>query len=248
MKDGRSMGNNNDEKMNSSLSSSVRERALENEGNVIQAARERNAQMPKQLSSNGGMNLSPKALSNGGSGKSLNSNGGLPSKAGLPNKEALSKLNKGNSSPNRPASNNNIASRGQDLKNKVASKGLQAMGVPKPISDGLVNSKLGKKAMGMAKNPAMAAINGLKSAGKSEAEKDAFEKEEEEQEKEKRSGNIVLRLPLKAKLIIFLAILPSFCFIVLFLSIVIAAVGDRGAFSIFVGLYLQLVIGMLLMN
>lgn len=244
MKDGRNIENNNDERNNSSLSSSVRERAMENEGKELQAARERTAQMPHQLSSNGKAIAPQSSLPNknsiGDTGSGLNKNSGIPGKVSLPNKEALSKLNKGksgNPSPNNASGkpSSNIASRGNDLKSKVASAGLQAMGVPKGISDGLVNSKLGKKAMNMAKNPAMAALNGLKSAGKSEAEKDAAEKEEEEKEKEKRTGNIVLRVPLKVKLVILLALLPSFCLILMFMVIVVAYEGDEKMSAIFYG-------------
>lgn len=223
--------NNNDERLRSSLSSSVKERAMEHEGNQLQAAKARTASMPSRMSSNGNTRPHNSLPSKNGieNGKSE-----LPNKVRLPKKSDLEpKAIKGSNGPGD--AKNNASSKGQSLKNKVASKGLQAMGVPKALSDGIVNSKMGKKAMGMAANPAAAALNGIKNAGKTEAEKDAVEKEEEEQEKEKRSGFISLRVPLKVKLIFFLAILPSFTFVILFLSVIVAYVADENGFNIFLG-------------
>ena len=238
--------NNNDERLRSSLSSSVKERAMESEGNQLQVAREKNASMPSSRSSNG--NVAPRGgglpskNSIGNNGNGLNTNKGMANKNALPAKDGLKSNMTGNDpllknkTPGNGASPKGGASNeGQALQNKVASKGLQAMGVPKKLSESAVNSKLGKKAMNMMKNPVGAALGGLKNAGKSEAEKDAAEQEEEAQEKEKRSGFITLRLPLKVKLIIMLAILPSFTFVILFLSIITAYVADEGAFNIFFG-------------
>ncbi len=243
MKDGRSIETNNDGGRNSSLSSSVQSRAMEQEGKVLQEARERNASMPQQLSSNGTSqpaNTLPNKNSIGSKNNQLNSNQGIANKNSLPSKDSSSKMNGGNgrglstNSANGKPGNN----RGDALKSKVASKGLQAMGVPRGVSDKIVNSKLGKKALDMAmtKHPALAAANkALKNAGKSEEEKDAEEREEEQQEKEKRTGFISLRLPLKVKLILFLAIIPSFSFLILFLSVIVASVGDKNGFQIFFG-------------
>ncbi len=237
--------NNNDERLRSSLSSSVKERAIENEGKQLQVAREKKESLPQNLSSNGNVSTPrgggiPSKNSIGTNNNGINANNrGIQNKNALPGKNGLgnnaSPSPKSSSSAGGASSNGVANTRGQSLKNKVASKGLQAMGVPKVVSDSVVNSKMGKKAMDMAKNPAAAALNGIKNAGKSEAEKDAFEKEEEEQQKEKRSGFITLRVPLKVKLIIFLAVLPSFAFVILFLSIIAAYVGDEGAFNIFLG-------------
>ena len=179
----------------------------------------------------------------GNKNNGLNSNQGIQNKNALPNKDALSKMNGGSNSnlPNNSSNGKSANNRGDALRNKVASKGLQTMGVPKGVSDKVANSKLGKKAldMAMSKHPAMAALNkGLKTignAGKSEAEKDAEEKESEEQEKEKRNGNIVLRVPLKVKLVLLLAILPSFCFILMFMVIIVAYEGDEKLSAIFYG-------------
>jgi len=244
MKDGRSIENNNDEGRNSSLSSSVQARRMEQEGKALQDAREKNASMPQQLSSNPhSANALPNKNSIGNKNNGLNSNQGIQNKNALPNKDALSKMNGGSNSnlPNNSSNGKSANNRGDALRNKVASKGLQTMGVPKGVSDKVANSKLGKKAldMAMSKHPAMAALSkGLKTignAGKSEAEKDAEEKESEEQEKEKRNGNIVLRVPLKVKLVLLLAILPSFCFILMFMVIIVAYEGDEKLSAIFYG-------------
>lgn len=78
------------------------------------------------------------------------------------------------------AKNNNTASRikGQNNKpnntlNKAASDGLQAGGVPKPVSDAIVNSKLGQNLINKAKkkNPALNMISNL-FGGKKEEEKE----------------------------------------------------------------------------
>ncbi len=231
--------NNNDERLHSSLSSSVKERAMENEGNQLQVAREKHEVLPQNLSSNGNI-----AAPRGGgipNKNSIHANAnGIPNKNVLPSKGGINTPSGNTSSPKTATGNpisgkDNTNARGQSLKNQIASKGLQAMGVPKQISDSAVNSKIGKKAMGMAMNPAAAALGGLKNAGKSEAEKDAAEKEEEEEEKEKRTGQISLRVPLKVKLILFLAILPSFTFIILFISIIGSFVADKNTFAIYVG-------------
>lgn len=240
---------NNDERLRSSLSSSVKERTMEQEGNQLQAARERTAQMPQNLSSNNVVGQPNRGLPSKNSIDSPNSNsintpnnkmatnrGNTSNSNPIPNKSSVGNLNQNaggahQSIKGAPKTNSNA----QSLKNKVASKGLQAMGVPKKVSEAAVNSKMGKNAMGMMTNPLGAALGGLKNAGKSEAEKDAFDKEEEEQVKEKRSGFVTLRVPLKVKLVLMLAILPSFTFVILFLCIITAYVGDEGAISIYIG-------------
>lgn len=236
--------NNNDERLRSSLSSSVKERAMENDGKQLQATRQKKDNFPRNLSSNGNVSVPHSSGLPSKNSIGSNNNGINANNREIQNKNALpGKGNLGNSARSLPKNGNSAEgtnsksvanTRGQSLKNKVASKGLQAMGVPKVVSDSVVNSKMGKKAMDMAKNPVAAALNGIKNAGKSEAEKDAFEKEEEEQQKEKRNGSIILRMPLKVKLIIFLAILPSITFVIMFFAIITSYAEDESAGNIFI--------------
>ena len=229
--------NQNNGGRNSSLSPSLRERQIESQGENLAKARERSYTPPPLPEQNKGKSAAaslPKkdgipGQQSIGSKEGLGNNGGLPPREGIGNKNA----------PTNAAGSHAPQDRAQGLKNKVASAGLQSMGVPKGISDKIASSKLGKKSMLGMMNPAMGTLSGLKNvadnAGKSEMDKTAADKEAEEQAKEKESGGITLRLPLVAKLIIFLGILPSFCFVIFFMAFVVSYIADKNAFEIFVG-------------
>ncbi len=223
-----------------SLSPSVKERDLESQGKNLMEGKAR-AVTPPPIPKSNPSSSNASLPKQGGipSQERVGSKEGIGSQGGLPPRESI------NSGAGTPAAHNGqgggVAAGGksnpqaQALKNRVASAALQAAGVPKAVSDMAVNSKLGKKAMTAMQDPAKAALNGVKNVGKSEAEKDAAEKEEEEKEKEKTTGGVTLRVPLSVKLTIFLGILPSFCFIIIFMMIIVSYVADEKAFNIFMG-------------
>ena len=69
---------------------------------------------------------------------------------------------------NRVNSNNNKNSSNSRMTNELASKGLQAAQIPKPIADAVVNSKVGQKAIETVKkkNPALNILDKLMGGGK----------------------------------------------------------------------------------
>lgn len=230
---------NNDEIKNSSLSSfpSINnDRGLESQGDNLAAGQARS--------------VTPPPISNISRGTN-STQGGLPKKDGIDSENNNSRDNsnqnkfpqKNHAMENPGARNNainrnalgNLAGGKKALQNFAASSALQAAGVPKIASDAIVNSKLGQKALAAAQDPAGAALKSVKNLGKTEAEKDAAEQEETEKEKEKTTGAFMLRVPLHVKLIIFLGIVPIFCFILLFIVIIGAFIGDEKTGAIFYG-------------
>lgn len=73
------------------------------------------------------------------------------------------------------------------------------------------------------------------SKGKSAMDKTAADEEKEQESKESVTGQFVARLPLKAKLIILLGIVPAFCFIMIFMAVVVNYVADEKSFGVFAG-------------
>lgn len=73
------------------------------------------------------------------------------------------------------------------------------------------------------------------SKGKSAMDKTAADEEKEQEAKESVTGQFMARLPLKAKLIILLGIVPAFCFIIIFVAVVVNYVADEKAFGVFAG-------------
>lgn len=71
--------------------------------------------------------------------------------------------------------------------------------------------------------------------GKSAMDKTAADEEKEQEAKESVTGQFVARLPLKAKLVILLGIVPAFCFIMIFMAVVVNYVADEKAFGVFAG-------------
>ena len=71
--------------------------------------------------------------------------------------------------------------------------------------------------------------------GKSAMDKTAADEEREQEAKESVTGQFVARLPLNVKLVILLGIVPAFCFIMIFMAVVVNYVADEKAFGVFAG-------------
>lgn len=95
---------------------------------------------------------------------------------------------------------------------------------------GATNSQGGSFANGIAGAAGTAA-----SKGKSAMDKTAADEEKEQEAKESVTGQFMARLPLKAKLVILLGIVPAFCFVLLFVAVVVNYVADEKAFGVFAG-------------
>lgn len=103
-------------------------------------------------------------------------------------------------------------SNNSQMTNQLASKGLTAAGVPKPLADAAVNSKLGQKVIEKAKskNPALNMLDKLMGGG---------QKETEEQSPD--GGEQTVKLSLKALKILIMAmpwVCTAFIFMCLFMS------------------------------
>ena len=126
--------------------------------------------------------------------------------------------------------------------NKISPGGRKIQKMSNMLSETGAGDAIGKAASmksGGASGGAGAASGAAGAAGnasqKSAMDKDMFDKEKEEQQKESRTGQFVARLPLKAKLVILLGIVPAFCFILIFVAVIINYVADEKAFGVFAG-------------
>lgn len=117
-----------------------------------------------------------------------------------------------NALKNKINSNNKNGTSNSRMTNELASKGLTAAGIPKPVADIAVNSKVGQKAIEMAKkkNSTLNMLDKLMGGGKKETEEETTD-----------GGVVNFKIPEKVKMYILIAS-PSIIMIIVFCCLIIA--------------------------
>lgn len=132
--------------------------------------------------------------------------------------------------------------------NKISPGGRKIQRASNMLAETGVGDAIGKAASmksgggGAAGGQSSSFANGMAGAagtaaskGKSAMDKTAADEEKEQEAKESVTGQFMARLPLKVKLVILLGIVPAFCFILLFIAVVVNYVADEKAFGVFAG-------------